>query len=1162
MGKEFVHLHVHTEYSLLDGAIRTKDLAKKVAGWERKAVAMTDHGVMYGAVEFYENCKAQNVKAILGCEAYVSPSGINSRENKRFNHLLLLAENEKGWHNLIKLISIANTKGYYYKPRIDHVLLAEYHEGLIASSACLAGEIPQFILSGNIDKAVECAVNYESIMGKGNFFLEVMPNSLTEQKKVNTAIVEISKRTGIPIIATGDAHYLNPEDYDWHKILLKINTHADVNDDAFGFTTNDFYLMTPEEMYSHFENEIPEALTNTLMIADRCNVEIKLKTGNYLLPNLNLKDGMTAEDDLRVKAHEGLKMRFEARGCEIPDEYMKRLEYELGVITQMGFSAYFLIVSGIIQAAKSRHIPIGPGRGSAAGSLVAWSLKITELDPLRYNLLFERFLNPERISMPDIDTDVSDKGRDELLKYISDFYGSDHVAQIITFGRMKGRQSVKDVGRVLGVDYSLMDKTAKLIPAMCKSLTEALENTPELKAEYESDPSKRNIIDKARNIEGLARHTSQHAAGVVITPVPITDIVPVKRLSTGSREPEETEQVVTQFTMEPVEKLGLVKMDFLGLSTLSIIEEALENIRNNGKTVPDMNKVNDDMNDPATFRILQEADTMGVFQLESDGIRSMLRKLKIDRFEDLVAALAMYRPGPLDSGMVDQYINCKHGKSKPVYPHPLLEDALKETYGVILYQEQVMQCASKLAGYTLGEADILRRAMGKKKVEVMQEQRAKFLAGAEKNNIDSKKAGDIFDIIEKFAGYGFNKSHSAAYALISYDTAWLKANYKAEFMAAYLSSQMKAKRDVLGHYVLEVRRSGIQVLPPDINTSMENFTAVGNVIRFGLGAVSRMGHNTVDMIVNERRENGNFVSLWDFMKRVDMNLMNKTVFENLIKAGAFDEIMKNRARLLNALPKFLEAIQNVNSVKKTNQLSLFDIDGGTNDDAVNAEPEMPEVNEYDEHTRLEYEKEVTGLYISGHPYESYQEKLSAFTNCSISDLRNWKGSNVKPCTGGIIASMNQKNTKKGDTMCIMQLEDSESSIDVVLFPSMWNDFKDLLTIGTACIIEGRIDDRGQLIPDKIITSDDLDDNAGAQRYIKLRLSLNGGELPNVKDFVCALNSSKGKEKVILELNGEDETCSVFLGYCSVSAEKLNEALSEIIPSGSFEILSGGAVTAA
>ena len=1152
MSREFVHLHVHTEYSLLDGAIRTKALAKKVSGWESKAVAMTDHGVMYGAVEFYENCRANDVKPILGCEAYVSPSGINSRE-KRYNHLLLLAENNTGWHNLMKLISIANTQGMYYKPRIDHKLLGVYHEGIIASSACLAGEIPQLILADNIEGAMREAEHYRDTMGENNFFLEIMPNSLPEQKKVNEAIKEISRKTGIPVIATGDAHYLERSDYDWHKLLLKINTHADASDDAFGFTSNDYYLKSPDEMYAAFEDFMPEALTNTVEIAERCNVKLMMKPEiDYLLPNLKLSDGMTPDDELRKESHEGLRERFALRGNgEVPEDYMKRLEYELGVITQMGFSAYFLIVSGIIKAAKKKNIPIGPGRGSAAGSVVAWSLKITELDPLRYNLLFERFLNPERISMPDIDTDVSDKGRDELLRYISETYGSDHVAQIITFGRMKGRQSVKDVGRALGMDYAVANSVAKLVPVMAKSLDKALEETPDLKKKYDEDLTAKSIIDKARNIEGLARHTSQHAAGVVITPVPITDVVPVKKLSSDKDDKKKSEsesvsesssisQVVTQFTMEPVEKLGLVKMDFLGLSTLSIMEEAMNNIRLNGKEIPDMNMINDEMNDEATFKLLQEADTIGVFQLESDGIRAMLRKLRIDRFEDLVAALAMYRPGPLDSGMVDQYINCKHGRAEPVYAHPLLEPVLKETYGVILYQEQVMQAASVLAGYTLGEADILRRAMGKKKVEVMQEQRAKFLEGAEKNHIDSETAGSIFDNIEKFAGYGFNKSHSAAYALISYDTAYLKANYRTEFMSAYLSSQMKAKKDVLGHYVLEVRRSGIPVLPPDINSSMENFTAVGKVIRFGLGAVSRMGHNPVNMIIAERNRNGAFKSLWDFLKRVDLSVMNKTVIENLIKAGAFDEIFRNRAMMINALPSMIEAAQRISKQSKSHQLSLFDAIPEENE----AEPDMPEVPDYDEHTKLDFEKEVTGLYISGHPYESHSEEILPFTNCTIAELSDWKSEFMRPCIGGIITSFKDKQTKKGTVMGNVQIEDTENSIDCVVFSKQWEAMKDGLKTGMPCAAVGRIDDRGQLILDSVIPSEELE--AKAQRYVNVKIEASELERITPKEFMRAVYGSSGNAKLILELHDENETRRVCLNGCSVDGEKLRESLAGVI----------------
>ena len=1140
MEREFVHLHVHTEYSLLDGAIRTKDLAKKVAGWKNKAVAMTDHGVMYGAVEFYENCKANDVKPILGCETYVSPNGISCRDEKRSNHLILLAENETGWKNLIKLNSIANTEGMYYKPRIDHEILAKYHEGLIVSSACLAGEISQLILEGNIEKAEEVAGWYNETMGKGNYFLEIMPNSLPEQKKVNAEIIKMSKKLGIPLIATCDSHYLEREDFEWHKTLLRINTHADPEkDDAFGFSLNEFYLMHPDEMYSRLESESPEALTNTLEIAERCNVKLKLKSGDYILPSLDLKEGETAEDDLIAKAREGLRERFRVSGRgEVPENYLNRLEYELGVITKMKFAAYFLIVSGMIQMAKNKNIPIGPGRGSAAGSLVAWSLKITELDPIKYNLLFERFLNPERISMPDIDTDVSDKGREELLQMIAKTYGEDHVAQIITFGRMKGRQSVKDVGRALGIEYSLMDSTAKLIPSMSKNLNEALESTQELKEQYESNSQIKNVIDTAKKIEGLARHTSQHAAGIVITPEPTVSYVPVKRIS-GDKG-EKTGQVATQFTMEQVEKLGLVKMDLLGLSTLSIIQEALENIKLNGKTVPDMNKVNDDMTDAKAekaFKILREADTMGVFQLESDGIRSMLRKLKIDRFEDLVAALAMYRPGPLDSGMVDQYINCKHGRAVPHYPHPLLEDTLRETYGVILYQEQVMQCASALAGYTLGEADILRRAMGKKKVEVMQEQRAKFLAGAKEKGIEEKTASDIFDNIEKFAGYGFNKSHSAAYALISYDTAWLKANYKAEFMASYLSSQMKAKKEVLGHYVTEVRQSGIKVLPPDINTSMESFTAVGDVIRFGLGAVSRVGHNTIEMIVTERAKNGKFASLWDFVNRVDMNLINKAVFENLIKAGAFDEILPNRARLMEVFPTYLKAVQNVSKIKNDRQIGLFDSDSDTPE--MN-EPEMPEVKEYDDHEKLNFEKEVTGLYISGHPYETYEGKLKPFTNCKISDVPNWINEKFKIRIGGIITSVNERTTKSsGQAMCNLQFEDSENNIEIVIFPKIWAEVKGTLNKGMACVIEGRKGDKGNLIFDKLVDTEKTDEKN--QEYVLLPVDGEYFEKIDLRNFVNSVREQRGNSKLIIEVRHGDEVGHL---YCenSVDREKIFELL--------------------
>ncbi|MDR2180942.1 MAG: DNA polymerase III subunit alpha [Synergistaceae bacterium] len=1163
MARPFVHLHVHTEYSLLDGAIRTAELARKVASWEIPAVAMTDHGAMYGIIEFYEQCRAKNVKPILGCEIYVDPDGHRSREKKgKNNHLLLLAENDEGYHNLVKLVSIANTDGFYYKPRIDHDLLARYHKGLIVSSACLAGEIPQLILADKEKEATDRALLYRDIVGKDNFFLEVMINQISAQAKVNKALIRMSKETGIPLIATNDAHYLEKDDYDWHKILLKVNTHADETDDAFGFSSNDFYLRSPEEMNDLFGPEMPEALDNTAEIAARCNVSLDLGSGSYQLPSIELT-GTTLEKTLEDDARKGLSWRLKT---EPPEEYQKRLEYELSVINSMGFAGYFLIVAGIIQAAKSRNIPIGPGRGSAAGSLVAWSLQITDLDPLKYGLLFERFLNPERISMPDIDTDVSDKGREELLKYIVERYGSDRVSQIITFGRMKSRQAVKDVGRATGVEYSLMDKVAKLIPFGAKSIGEAIQTVPDLKEIIESNSQVSTVIKVAEKIEGLARHPSQHAAGVVITPVPVTDLVPIRRIKgtdagtsasgAAGMNVLDISQTVTQFTMEPIEKLGLVKMDFLGLSTLSIIEDALANIHVNGKSVPDMSVV--PMDDPATYQMLQNGDTLGVFQLESAGMRRLLQDLKVDCFEDLIAVLAMYRPGPLGSGMVKQYVECKHGRAKAEYPHPLLEDVLRETHGVILYQEQVMQCASILAGYTLGEADLLRRAMGKKKVEVMRQQRAKFVEGAGKKGIKGQTAEHIFDLIQEFAGYGFNKSHSAAYAMISYHTAYLKANYRSEFMAAYLSSQMKAKKDVLGKAVREIRRSGVNVLPPDINSSMENFTAVGDVIRFGLGAVAKVGHNTVEAIV-DARSGGKFTSLWDFVSRVDMEAVPKSAVESLIKAGAFDEIFASRTRLAAALPDFIQMIQKKN--KDNGQYTLFEVLGSAEEAE---EPDMPEVQEDDTFKRLEQEKAVMGIYISGHPFDKYEEKALKYATCTIGELSFWTGS-IPAKVGGIILSVTDKVTKSGKSMGLMNFEDSDSSIEMVCFPREWETLKTQVQVGCPYIAEGKTGDREPknfIVQKLTLLEDNSSDNSSSDSpiphspafvRIRLRADLVADKL-DFKDFAVALKDCPGRSPVLLELMDERDSCVLALQGISVGKPSaLQLRLAEVVPPEAFEV---------
>ena len=1139
MARQFVHLHVHTEYSLLDGAIRCGQLAEKAALYGMPAVAMTDHGAMYGAVEFYDACKKQGINPIIGCEVYVDPEGHTSRERRGKNHhLILLAENDEGYHNLVKLSSIAYTDGFYGKPRIDHDLLSKYSRGLIASSACIAGEIPSLIIQGKEEEALRRAVLYRDIMGKDNFFLEIMYNGIPEQAMVNRALVRMARDHGFPLIATNDAHYLEKEDHSWHEVLLCVQTKSSLEDEnRMSFSTNDFYFRSPEEMDALFGAELPDALDNTVAIAERCSVHLPLDEKEYKLPNLDLPEGETLETNLEKMALSGLKTRM---GDPLPAEYGERLDYELSVINSMGFAGYFLIVAGIIQAAKKRKIPVGPGRGSAAGSLVAWSLRITELNPIRYGLLFERFLNPERISMPDIDTDVSDRGRDELLRYITDHYGSDRVSQIVTFGRMKSRAAVTDVGRVLGMPVQDVIAVTRLIPIGIGSIDEALEQSPELAAVQKKDKMVERVLTMAKKIEGLARHCSQHAAGVVITPMPLTDLVPVRRIGEN--------QIVTQYPMEPIEKLGLVKMDFLGLRTLSVIEETLSNIALGGKPLPDMDSL--PLDDQPTYELLQQADTLGIFQLESSGMRQLLRKLKVDCFEDVIAVLAMYRPGPLGSGMVDQYIQCKHGQAKPSYLHPLLEDVLKETYGVILYQEQVMQCAAILAGYSLGEADLLRRAMGKKKADVMEQQRTKFVSGCLERGLNEKKATEIFDLIQEFAGYGFNKSHSAAYAMITYQTAWLKANYRSEFMAAYLTSQIGSKKEDLASYIREVRNSGINVLPPDVNVSMASFTAAGEVVRFGLGAVARAGHLAVDAIVAARTEKGPFTSLWDFLRRVDLRVVNKSIVENLIGAGAFDALCPNRRKLLEGLPDLHSAAQR--TLTDVNQCSLFECLPSPEDEAG---PDLPDVEDFSLREKLELEKDATGLYISGHPFDQHEARVRSLSNCRIAELKTWKSRKIPPLFGGMILSVREKTTKKGDLMGIIEIEDGESRVEAVCFPKTWAPLRGKAGEGQICFIQGFPEERGNLsVLAKTVHILPQEGENGMPPFV--RLSLLGDFVKNVsfKDFFRALKAYPGKSPVLLEFRNDSDSVVLLLPDIKVDpGAPLAPLLAKVLPEEIFSI---------
>ncbi len=1137
MNHPFVHLHVHSEYSLLDGAIHCSDLAAKAAEWGMPAVAVTDHGAMFGAVEHYEACRNAGVNPVIGCEIYVDPEGHRSRDKRgRHYHLCLWAADQEGYHNLVKLVSIANTDGFYYKPRIDHDLLARHSKGLIVGSACLAGEIPSLILEGDMKGAEERALLYRDIVGEGNFYLEVMHNAITEQALVNKSLVEISRRTGIPLIATNDAHYLCREDASWHDVLLCIQTNATVDQtDRFRFASDDFYLRSPDEMWRLFGTELPEALTNTVEIGERCRVELIF--GQYHFPLFELPEGETLESHLEEKAWSGLRSRFHGR--EIPEDYVSRLQYELSVIKQMGFAGYFLIVADFINAAKDRDIPVGPGRGSAAGSLVAYAMRITEIDPLYHHLLFERFLNPERISMPDVDTDISDKGRDEVIRYVVEKYGKEKVSQIITFDRMKTKAAIRDVGRALAMPYGDVDRVAKLVTEGVKSVEEALEQSEDLRRLKKEDPAVARLLDIASRAEGIVRHCSQHAAGVVIAPRPLEEILPVKRLG------EET--VVTQYSMEPVEKLGLVKMDFLGLKNLSLIEECLRNIEGSGKGRIVLLDVG--LDDAKTYELLQRGDTMGVFQLESAGMRQLLKRLRPDCFADLVAVLALYRPGPLGSGMVDQYIERKHGRAPVEYLHPDLEEVLKETYGVVLYQEQIMQIAARLAGYSLGEADLLRRAMGKKKADVMALQREKFVSGCEANSVSKNKAEEIFDIVQVFAGYGFNKSHSAAYALISYQTAYLKANYPVEFLAAFLSSQIGSKMDVLARYVKEVRNVGIEVLPPDINESKADFTVVGNVVRFGLSAVSKVGGGAVEAIMTAREEKGPFRSLWDFLTKTDLRVVNRAVVENLIKAGAFSTLPGNRRQMVEALSGFIEMAQRQQADQNQGSLfSLADMPDGEE------EPPYPNLEDYGAQEKLEMEFDAVGFYISGHPLDRFETRLGRLANCAIAELPFWEAQEVPVVVGGLVSSIKERYTKRGDPMGILEVEDREGKIEVVSFPRSWLQLKGLVAVGDVVVAKGRLQDRGSLslIADAVTPLEVAEKEMPS--LLRVRLAPAQMEDRYIKAFLRELKGFPGRSPVLLEIVAPGGSALVGLRDLRVNAEAPFKERFDLICQGAVEIL--------
>ena len=1032
---DFVHLHVHTQYSLLDGACLLERLVAKAAESKLPALAITDHGNIFGAIKFYNLCVKHGIKPIIGCEVYVA-SG--SRLQKDYAsgsdsnyHLILLAKDEQGYSNLIKLISLAHLEGFYYKPRVDREILSKHSKGLIASSACLKGEIPSFILSGEINKAYKLADDYLNIFGKGNFYLEVMENGLEEQKKVNTNLFKIAKDLDIPIVATNDIHYLEREESFAHEALLAIQTQTTLSDpNRFKFNSDTFYFRSPQEMADIFK-ESPEAVKNTLEITQKCN--LTLDFSKIHLPHFPLPAGETDDAYLRNICYQNLNNRYPEPGKEVRD----RLEYELSVIQKTGFSSYFLIIWDLVKFSRENHIPVGPGRGSAAGSIVSYILKITDIDPLNYDLLFERFLNPARVSMPDIDIDFCYEKRAEVLDYVARKYGKDCVAQIITFGTMLARAVIRDVGRVMGFSYADVDKIAKMVPYSVGQhidLKTALTMSPELYDIYNADPMVKRLIDVAMQLEGLSRHASTHAAGVVISDKPLMERIP---LTKGANE-----EVVTGFDMESLEQTGLLKMDFLGLKTLTVIEETIKIVkRTQGKEI-DIMKL--PLDDRKTFSLLAKGNTIGVFQLESRGMRDILKKMNPTKFEDLIAVLALYRPGPLGSGMVDDFINRKQGKKEITYFHPKLEPILKKTYGIILYQEQIMQIVSALAGFDMARADLLRKSIGKKIPEIMEEQRHLFVGGCRKNNIPPNIANQIFDLIDYFSGYGFNKSHSTAYALISYRTAYLKTHYPVEFMAALLTSE-RNNTDKVVEYVNEANHMKINVLPPDINTSFANFTVTPDSnIRFGLLAIKNIGLAALENII-ETRKKSKFTDIFDFCEKVDSRVVNKKVIESLIKSGAMDSFNLKRAQMMAILDKLL-----AKSTKKddSSQLTLF---------STSTKETIPDIEEWPLMQILNFEKSLLGIYLTSHPLHTYSRVVRYLKRNKIASFYDETApQEVLIC--GVVENVRVITTRrKNERMAILKIEDETGNIEVFVFPRLFEEAALHLREKAVLILKGQVE---------------------------------------------------------------------------------------------------------
>jgi DNA polymerase-3 subunit alpha len=1123
---QFVHLHLHTDYSMLDGACDVDKLCERAKQLGMPAVAMTDHGNIFGAVHFVNAAKHEGIKPIVGCELYVCKKDDHNIErtppdNDTYNHLLVLAENEEGYRNLVKITSEASLHGFYYKPRVSKKFLAEHSKGLIGLSGCLKGEVAEFLVEGKYEAARGAAASYRDIFGKDNFFLEIQDQGLELEHRIHADLFRLEKELGLPMVATNDSHYLCEEDAHAQDVMVCIQTGKSIQDtNRMKFQGTGFYVKNHDEMFQVFK-DAPDVLSRTLAIAERCNLRLEKVSNPF--PHFDVPAGYTLDSYFEHVTREGFARRLEViRNLQEQErikhsvaEYEQRLARELAIIQQMQFSGYFLIVWDFVRYAREHNIPVGPGRGSAAGSLVSYSMGITDLDPLQHELLFERFLNPERISMPDIDMDFCMNRRGEVIDYVTRKYGRDNVAQIITFGTMAAKAAIKDVGRAMDIPYADVDRIAKMVPTTLNiKLEQAIKDSPALQQAYESESQVRQLLDTARKLEGLVRNAGVHAAGVVISPRPLIELVPLHKTK--------NDEIVTAFDMVAIEKMGLLKMDFLGLTTLTILDDTVKLIaQTRGEQLV---LENIPLNDQETYeKVFHKGLTTGVFQFESHGMRDVLRRYQPSTIGDLTALNALYRPGPIQGGMIDYFIDRKHGRKKIEYELPELKEMLEDTWGVIVYQEQVMQIANRLAGYSLGEADVLRRAMGKKKPEEMAQQRERFVEGAVQRGYPAKKIEKIFDLLAKFAEYGFPKAHSAAYALLAYQTAYLKTHYPVEFMAAMLTSVTGSTDDVV-KYINECREMGIGVEPPDINVSTANFTPHGSAIRFGLAAVKNVGHNAIESIVAGRKEKGRYSSIYEFCEKVDLRLLNKRVLESLVKSGAMDSLGR-RAQLMAVLDKAIDRAAKTQRDAESGQHGLFGV--FQQEEASSNNDRLPDTPDWDEHTRLAAEKEILGFFITGHPLEKYKDKLQDLRALSTSDIAAVKSSTGKDeniTTAGIITGLKVLKSKKGDFYAQGTLEDMEGSVEMIVFPEAYRKLGDKVKLEVPVLVRGglRIEEGAnpKLTANEIMPLEDA--KVPLPRSLRIRIPVETASESTVDDLHLLCSQSKGEAKVLFDVERQGD----------------------------------------